>query len=86
MKNEPAFPNEAACKLAAELNDTKTLASYIGLTKREYFAGLAMQGYTTRHNGFIEDDTEAMSIAAKNSVNAADALLAELAKEVENEG
>ena len=80
MKNEPAFPNETACKLAAEANNPKTLNSYIGLSKREYFAGLVL------HNAPLWDNEMDMKEVAAYAVKYADALLAELAKEVENEG
>jgi hypothetical protein len=46
-----------------------------GLTKREYFAGLAMQGWIScQHDGFTGDE---FSIATR-AVRCADALLAEL--------
>jgi hypothetical protein len=49
----------------------------LGLTKREYFAGLAMQGIMANQNlTSTENDT-----IAKWSVEIADALLAELEKE-----
>jgi len=47
---------------------------YGGLTKRELFAAMAMQG-------MIGDKTLQCDLAAVWSVQAADALLAELAKE-----
>lgn len=54
---------------------------YFGLTKREYFAGLAMQGmlasgnYKNNYSGNIDE----------NSVFFADNLLKELSKPIENE-
>jgi hypothetical protein len=63
-KNESAFP------IIAE--------DYIidgGLTKREYFAGLAMQGLL----GVI-DDGDTPSVVAKSAVMTADALIDELNK------
>lgn len=49
----------------------------LGLTKREYFAGLAMQGMMANQNlTSTENDT-----IAKWSVEIADVLLAELEKE-----
>jgi hypothetical protein len=46
-----------------------------GLTKREYFAGLAMQGWIScQHDGFTGDE---FTIATR-AVRCADALLAEL--------
>lgn len=44
-----------------------------GLTKREHFAGLALQGFIARANGRIEEGN-----VAECSVRYADALLAEL--------
>jgi len=48
-----------------------------GLTKREYFAGLALQSYINNYFGGSERDTEH---CVKMSVHMADALLAELKK------
>ena len=47
----------------------------LGLTKREHFAGLAMQGYVAS-----DVDPDSFENLAKFSVLAADALLAELDK------
>lgn len=57
--NDPAFP-------------TETHAILDGLTKREYFAGLAMQGLCA--------DTNYDGDVAASSVKLADALIAELNK------
>lgn len=51
-----------------------------GLTKREYFAGLAMQAIIAHPHG----PAGAWDKAAKDSVLAADALLAELEKSNDN--
>jgi hypothetical protein len=48
-----------------------------GLTKREYFAGLALQGICVQKYVQRDDDRECI---AKLSVKIADALLAELEK------
>lgn len=48
-----------------------------GLTKREYFAGLAMQSYV---NNLYSSGIRTLEDAAKRSVQMADALLAELEK------
>jgi hypothetical protein len=48
-----------------------------GLTKREYFAGIALQSYINNYFGGSERDTEH---CVKMSVRMADALLAELEK------
>jgi len=54
-----------------------------GLTKREYFAGLALKGVTA----FIPNDSqdEDYKIYARQAIKLADALLEELSKEVEDE-
>jgi hypothetical protein len=62
---EPAF---------ATASDSRYQA---GLTKREYFAGLALQSYINNYFGGSERDTEH---CVKMSVRMADALLAELEK------
>ena len=48
-----------------------------GLTKREYFAGLAMQGMSAYHG-----DDQRFKTTAKESVEMADALLKALESEV----
>jgi hypothetical protein len=52
--------------------DIKTGSEY-GLTKREYFAAMAMQGFITTDVCLIDD-------CARYAVKAADALIAELNK------
>lgn len=61
--NYPAFPIENACH---------------GLSKREYFAGLAMQSYIISLSA-SGNDTRYENVAMA-AVNCADALLAELSK------
>ena len=73
--NEPAFPN-------GEMENNISPQHY-GLTKRELFAGLAMQGFCANNHAWEEKDHNGV---AEISRAYADALLAELAKEVENEG
>lgn len=77
MKNkELAFPVPEGCQ-------------DLGLTKREMFAAMAMQGYVSRNNteGWLqiakEGDISIGSLIAKMSIECADALIAELGKEVE---
>lgn len=50
-----------------------------GLTKREHFAGLALQGMSS-HPEFYGTNPEFAEIIAKDCVKFADALLAELSK------
>lgn len=59
-----------------DIRDGQFLTSFGGLTKREYFAGLAMQGYAASEIEF--DDVSAM---AKSAILFADTLLAELEKQ-----
>lgn len=68
MKNAdlPAMPNY-------DLTEGGYLLVTGGLTKREYFAGLAMQGLCA-HSGDYHRDTD----LAQDAVMYADALLAEL--------
>jgi uncharacterized protein YqhQ len=53
-----------------------------GLTKREYFAGLAMQGLATKKPSDHEDD---ITRIVRTSVLLSDALLAELEKTKQQE-
>lgn len=53
-----------------------------GLTKREYFAGLAMQGLIANDCGDWEEEENPIEEMAMYSVEYADALLAELNKPV----
>jgi len=55
---------------------TRTEPLQIGLTKREYFAGLAMQGMFSQHSFILKDTTELATIAIK----CADELLKQLDK------
>ena len=71
-KHKPAFP------VSAKDRENYEAGGYIpdgvfGLTKREYFAGLAMQGIVSQwqHDWFPKDH-------ARLAVEIADALLAEL--------
>ena len=71
--NDPAFPNGPV-----------HMGNMEGLTKREYFAAMAMQGMMSIHprelmNGPEKHQTVGDWIA-KNCVSMADALIAELSK------
>lgn len=65
--NEPAFPT-------AGIQNNEESLPVGGLTKREYFAALAMQGLLALEGYSFQG-------AAKDAVTAADALIAELEKE-----
>jgi hypothetical protein len=73
--NEPINPCEIQGKQGFADRPTIPNREVYGLTKREYFAGLAMQGWIScQHDGFTGDE---FSIATR-AVRCADALLAEL--------
>lgn len=65
MKDENAFPTK---------NSDRGIQT--GLTKREYFAGLAMQGLAS--GGKITPNKDGAEYIAKHAVSMADALLKEL--------
>lgn len=69
--NEPAFP--APAKDSFDL-DGEWRPGVTGLTKREHFAALAMQGFCSVSYPLSKED------AANRAVECADALLAELSK------
>jgi hypothetical protein len=71
MNDRPAFPTQYSNEA-----DGSTVMPSEGMTLREYYAGLAMQGLLARHP--FGGHTESISIDA---VTLADALIAELAKE-----
>lgn len=75
--NTPAMPQDRGIWVEG-IGDFPTLAT--GLTKREHFAAMAMQGILPMtHNGTDEISQE----IAKIAVSCADALLAELEKQNE---
>ena len=71
VAREPAFPTEPNTKPGVYVHH--------GLTKREYFAGLAMQGLLAHTGSFGEPGSP--GVLSCRSVQLADALIAELAKE-----
>lgn len=87
--NEPIAPitfrqvGETEFRVASEkdLRDGIYLSAHPGLTKREHFAAMAMQGLLT----YVEDAFHNTSITretiASDAVKMADALIAELNKE-----
>ncbi len=71
LGQQPAHPDR---RLIQDRDDSYSLESEGGLTKRELFAAMAMQG-------LMESDVDGLWPAfAQSAVRAADALLAELAK------
>lgn len=69
--NEPAMP------LDYDLADTTTRVIALGLTIRQHFAAIAMQGFIASFGGH---DLTHIDDIAHDSVMAADALIAELNK------
>lgn len=70
--NEPAYPNEYG--LMEDLEGNVVNSSYVGLTKREQFAAIAMQALLT-----AEPDRKIDNIV-KHAVDAAEALINALNK------
>ena len=78
--NEPINPCEIQGKQGFGDRPTIPNREVYGLTKREYFAGLAMQGLLTRNVGMSLGILEAKRIV-EESVIIVDMLLEELVKE-----
>ena len=72
--NEPINPCEIQGKQGFADRPTIPNREVYGLTKREYFAGLAMQGMFSQHGFLLKDTKELVEIAVK----CADSLLEEL--------
>ena len=72
----PAMPNLSTSGIATSVSELREMLSEnrvtIGLTKREQFAGMAMQGLLAK-----DDDRQANNVA-RQAVENADALLIEL--------
>ena len=78
-KENSTTPNEPAMPVRVLIDDnffSSTYAVHLGLTKREHFAGLAMQGLITEYG--VQQKYELISEWA---VQFADALINELNKE-----
>lgn len=76
-KNEPAFPR--LVKLTNIDQSTQISECIDGLTKREYFAAMVMQGYLSKFAD-VNGRPEHAQDCARAVVKLADALLAELEK------
>lgn len=72
----PAFNN---------LEHSKSIQNLHGLTKREYFAILALQGLLADTGSFFPDQQGTGQLAAQAAVKYADALIAELNKDQNDE-
>jgi hypothetical protein len=81
--NQPAFSSFQPAGVGYDCS------YHLGLTKREYFAIMVVQGQMTATDGGVYLDTEMakeeMRLIAKNALFMADALLAELEKETDNQ-
>lgn len=73
MKSEPAFPTSETRQNMKSGNMYEVTLP--GLSKREYFAGLAMQGYCSISEYIFEKEI------CEKAVKQADALLKELEKD-----
>jgi hypothetical protein len=79
---EQSAKAEAEGVLPFAIADQPIWDSWYGLTKREYFAGLAMQGFVAANPPTTETNPDMVAkITARAAVSFADALLAELAKD-----
>lgn len=85
--NDPAFPMQAGPLLEEDGITRPIHQEEYGLTKREYFAALAMQGLVSNSSNFeffqlakIKPG-EVREETAKTAIQFADALIAELSKE-----
>jgi len=73
---EPAFP-----EVLVPNGKGGTLDSYKGLTKREYFAAMAMQGFCQFFSdSYADQDARTYKTSARLAVKMADALITELNK------
>ena len=75
MKNSehPAFPFNY-------IDESIGRMDWPGISKREYFAAMAMQGIASSMTGHLKQEQDTEKFIAKVSVKYADALLAELEK------
>jgi len=71
-RNEPAFPAKGPCDIETGLCDV-----YFGLTKREWFAGMAMQGFLASWPTEGRHITQSAKGLSEQSFVLADAMLSE---------
>lgn len=79
--NDPAFPSEKKYQIENPFvcdSPVIEVPKNFGLTKREYFAAMAMQGFLTSRLG--ENSDVPVETVVKASLVMADALIAELSK------
>ena len=78
---EPAFP--CIYVVGGEVGSPEQVWHYLGVTKREWFAGLALQGLIAAESRYTAADGEPFADAKTNAraaVELADALLEELTR------
>jgi hypothetical protein len=78
----PAMPQPIASNEDGFLDTEEYSTGNAGLTKREHFAGLAMQSVLNNFNVYEQGnfDSSDYKVTVQNAVGLADALLAELYK------
>lgn len=83
MSDDQAFPEVKSASLDSDPYSLTNVWSEGGLTKRELFAAMAMQGFSVSFSipASGAEGTDPRGYIAKACVNLADALLAELVKE-----
>jgi hypothetical protein len=79
--NDPAQPNEQG--IVYDLEGNISNQSYVGLTKREHFAAMAMQGFLSGSIGTITPGNKTVTDISIYSVRIADALIEALNKQGE---
>lgn len=75
-------PDDGAFPMTGEIDAYNHRILQVGLTKREYFAGLAMQELLSGYLATDEIMLDPAATIAREAVNAADTLIAELEKKV----
>ena len=80
LAHQPVFPNEERTSQFADVPNSMMTG---GLTKREYFAGLALQGILANAGGWLDEDIAEKQ--AKIAVDCADALIEALNKKKEEQ-
>lgn len=82
MNNSDMPANSTSFEVSSRYEEGYYDQVALGLTKREHFAGLAMQHILMQYNPFEQGDFDSSdySVVVKNAVGLADALLEELDK------
>lgn len=78
--NDPAFPHDRVY-IASHEGKYNEVVPNGGLTTREYFAAMAMQGFVLHYSGYVNSNFETdPDETAERAIAYADALIAELEK------